>query len=144
VKRSQTQTDFHLNAQHNPSDRWISHHKYTAKLNTLFTHILPTSRSLYKINEKVTNVQAHSRHCRNKILLKSVNKIQMGLQRAQCKTCKSSKSGVGKVRPTGQIRPASSVHPARGGLSVLTLNSARKTYRTMSDCFHAERDLVAH
>ena len=54
--------------------------------------------------------------------------------------------GVGKVRPAGQMRPASSVHPARGGLSVLTLNSARKTYRTMSDCFHAERDLpvVAH
>ena len=56
----------------------------------------------------------------------------------------SSTAGVGKVRPVGQIRPASSVHPARGGSSVLTLNSARKTYRTMSDCFHAERDLVAH
>ena len=54
------------------------------------------------------------------------------------------RAGVGKVRPAGQIRPASSVHPARGGSSVLTLNSARKTYRTMSDCFHAERDLVAH
>jgi len=26
----------------------------------------------------------------------------------------------------------------------LTLNSARKMYQTMSDCFHAERDLVAH
>jgi len=54
------------------------------------------------------------------------------------------RTGVGKVRPAGQIRPASSVHPARGSLSVLTLNSARKTYRTMSDCFHAECDLVAH
>ena len=43
-----------------------------------------------------------------------------------------------------QMRPASSVHPARSGSSVLTLNSAWKTYRTMSDCFHAERDLVAH
>ena len=52
--------------------------------------------------------------------------------------------GVGKVRPTGQIQPASSVHLARGDSSVLTLNSARKTYRTTSDCFHAERDLVAH
>jgi len=55
-----------------------------------------------------------------------------------------SRSGVGKVRPEGQIRPASSAHPARGGSSVLTLNSPRKTYRTMSDCFHAERDLVAY
>ena len=54
------------------------------------------------------------------------------------------RSGVGKVRPAGQIRPASSIHPARGGSLVLTVNSARKTYRTMSDCFHAERDLVAH
>jgi len=53
----------------------------------------------------------------------------------------SATSGVGKVRPAGQIWPTSSVHPARGGSSVLTLNSARKT---MSDCFHAERDLVAH
>jgi len=53
-------------------------------------------------------------------------------------------TGVGKVRPAGQIRSVSSVHPARGGSAVLTLNSARKTYRTMSDCFHAERDLVAH
>ena len=56
----------------------------------------------------------------------------------------SFKPGVGKVRPAGQIRPASSVHPARDGLSVLTLNSARKTYRMMSNyCFHAVRDLVA-
>jgi len=53
-------------------------------------------------------------------------------------------AGVGKVWPAGQIQPASSVHPARGGSSVITLNSARKMYRTMSDCFHAERDLVAH
>ena len=52
--------------------------------------------------------------------------------------------GVVRVRPAGQIRPASSVHPARGGTSVLTLNSARKTYRTMSDCFHAQCDLAAH
>jgi len=58
--------------------------------------------------------------------------------------CTSFSSVVGKVRPAGQIRPASSVHPARGGPSDLTLNSARKTYWTMSDCFHAERDLVAH
>ena len=36
--------------------------------------------------------------------------------------------GVGKVRPVGQIQPASSVHLARGGLSVLTLNSAGKMY----------------
>ena len=35
-------------------------------------------------------------------------------------------AGVGKVRPAGQIRPTSSVHPARGGSSVLTLNSAGK------------------
>ena len=26
----------------------------------------------------------------------------------------------------------------------INLNLARKTYRMMSDCFHAERDLVAH
>ena len=49
---------------------------------------------------------------------------------------------VGKVQPAGQIRPASSIHPARGGLSVLTLNSAQKTYRTMSDCFHAEPSVI--
>jgi len=54
------------------------------------------------------------------------------------------KAEVGKVRPAGQIRPASSVHPAHGGSSVLTLNSARKSYRMMSDCFHAERDLAAY
>jgi len=48
------------------------------------------------------------------------------------------KPGVGKVRP------ASSVHPARGGSSVLTLNSAWKMYRTMSDRFHAERDFVTY
>jgi len=53
-------------------------------------------------------------------------------------------SEVGKVRPAGQIRPVSSIHPARGGSSVLTLDSAWKTYRMMSDCFHAECDLVAH
>ena len=41
--------------------------------------------------------------------------------------CLYCRPGVAKVRPTGQIRPASSVHPARGGSSVLTLNSARKT-----------------
>jgi len=51
---------------------------------------------------------------------------------------------VSKVWPASQIRPARSVHPARGSSSVLTLNSAGKTYRTMSDCFHAEHDLVAH
>jgi len=53
-------------------------------------------------------------------------------------------AGVGKVRPVGQIRLASSVHPARGGSSVLSLNLPQKTYRTMSDCFHVKRDLVAH
>jgi len=48
----------------------------------------------------------------------------------------------------GRQSPACEFHPSGpwgcGGSSVLTLNSAHKTYRTMSDCFHAERDLVAH
>jgi len=53
-------------------------------------------------------------------------------------------AGVSKVQPAGQIRSAGSVYLAHGGLSVLTLNSAWKTYRTMSDCFHAVRIIQAH
>jgi len=51
----------------------------------------------------------------------------------------------------GRQSPARGPNPAREfrpsgprRLVSLTLTSARKTYRTMSDCFHAERDLVAH
>ena len=39
-----------------------------------------------------------------------------------------STAGIGKVQPAGQIRSASSVDPARGRLSLLTLNSAKRLF----------------
>jgi len=51
----------------------------------------------------------------------------------------------------GRQSPARGPNPAREfrpsgprRLVSFNINSARKSYRTMSDCFPAERDLVAH
>ena len=56
-----------------------------------------------------------------------------------CSTITGRQSPARGPNPAREFRPS-----GRSGSSVLTLNSARKTYRMMSDCFHAERDLVTH